>query len=153
MRAVPPARGRSRSPPGAARRSVVGLRLGERGAALRSPREPLPERRRPLAADALCGARDGVGINGILGALNRAKSGCELIQVRHEEMAAFMACAHAKFTGELGVCLATSGPGAIHLLAGMVTVPPQTRHVIDRAVRIVQIDRSADDGAASRDRS
>jgi pyruvate dehydrogenase (quinone) len=41
------------------------------------------------------------------------------IQVRHEEMAAFMACAHAKFTGEAGVCLATSGPGAIHLLSGM----------------------------------
>src|SRR5207249_8139752 len=43
----------------------------------------------------------------------------EFIQVRHEEMAAFMACAHAKFTGELGVCLATSGPGAIHLLNGL----------------------------------
>ena len=43
----------------------------------------------------------------------------ELIQVRHEEMAAFMACAHAKFTGELGVCIATSGPGAIHLLNGL----------------------------------
>ena len=41
------------------------------------------------------------------------------MQVRHEEMAAFMACAHAKFTGELGVCLATSGPGAIHLLNGL----------------------------------
>ncbi|MGH8220395.1 MAG: thiamine pyrophosphate-requiring protein [Steroidobacteraceae bacterium] len=129
----------------------------------------------------------GDGINGILGALARAKAGCELIQVRHEEMAAFMACAHAKFTGELGVCLATSGPGAIHLLNGlydakldhqpvlaivgqqaraalgghyqqevdlphlfsdvsayvqMVTVPPQTRHVIDRAVRIAQAERT-----------
>jgi pyruvate dehydrogenase (quinone) len=129
----------------------------------------------------------GDGINGILGALGRAKAGCELIQVRHEEMAAFMACAHAKFTGELGVCLATSGPGAIHLLNGlydakldhqpvlaivgqqaraalgghyqqevdlqhlfsdvsayvqMVTVPPQTRHVIDRAVRIAQAERT-----------
>ncbi len=41
------------------------------------------------------------------------------MQVRHEEMAAFMACAHAKFTGEVGVCLATSGPGAIHLLNGL----------------------------------
>jgi len=129
----------------------------------------------------------GDGINGILGALGRAKAGCELIQVRHEEMAAFMACAHAKFTGELGVCLATSGPGAIHLLNGlydakldhqpvlaivgqqaraalgghyqqevdlphlfsdvsayvqMVTVPPQARHVIDRAVRIAQAERT-----------
>ncbi|MDQ4146777.1 MAG: thiamine pyrophosphate-requiring protein [Pseudomonadota bacterium] len=61
----------------------------------------------------------GDGINGILGALNRAGDRFEFIQVRHEEMAAFMACAHAKFTGELGVCLATSGPGAIHLLNGL----------------------------------
>ncbi len=61
----------------------------------------------------------GDGINGILGALNRAGNEPELIQVRHEEMAAFMACAHAKFTGEVGVCLATSGPGAIHLLNGL----------------------------------
>lgn len=129
----------------------------------------------------------GDGINGILGALDRAQMDCELIQVRHEEMAAFMACAHAKFTGELGVCLATSGPGAIHLLNGlydakldhqpvlaivgqqarsalgghyqqevelprlfadvaayvqMVTVPGQARHVIDRAVRIAQAERT-----------
>src|SRR5436853_5481698 len=41
------------------------------------------------------------------------------VQVRHEEMAAFMACAHAKFTGDVGVCMATSGPGAIHLLNGL----------------------------------
>src|SRR5207253_6001125 len=61
----------------------------------------------------------GDGINGILGALNRAKDRFDFIQVRHEEMAAFMACAHAKFTGEVGVCLATSGPGAIHLLNGL----------------------------------
>jgi pyruvate dehydrogenase (quinone) len=61
----------------------------------------------------------GDGIDGILGALQRAKDGCEFIQVRHEEMAAFMACAHAKFTDEVGVCLATSGPGAIHLLNGL----------------------------------
>ena len=61
----------------------------------------------------------GDGINGILGALNRAGNDPELIQVRHEEMAAFMACAHAKFTGEVGVCLATSGPGAVHLLNGL----------------------------------
>lgn len=61
----------------------------------------------------------GDGINGILGALNRSEDKIEFIQTRHEEMAAFMACGHAKFTGEVGVCLATSGPGAIHLLNGL----------------------------------
>ena len=61
----------------------------------------------------------GDGINAFLGALDRADGDPELIQVRHEEMAAFMACAHAKFTGEVGVCMATSGPGAIHLLNGL----------------------------------
>jgi pyruvate dehydrogenase (quinone) len=49
----------------------------------------------------------GDGINGIIGALDRANGEIEYIQVRHEEMAAFMACAHAKFTGEVGLCLAT----------------------------------------------
>jgi pyruvate dehydrogenase (quinone) len=61
----------------------------------------------------------GDGINGIMGALDRASNRLEFVQVRHEEMAAFMACGHAKFTGEVGVCLATSGPGAIHLLNGL----------------------------------
>ncbi|MGH7716053.1 MAG: thiamine pyrophosphate-requiring protein, partial [Vulcanimicrobiaceae bacterium] len=61
----------------------------------------------------------GDGINGIMGAFGRAGDKLEFIQVRHEEMAAFMACAHAKFTGEVGVCLATSGPGAVHLLNGL----------------------------------
>ena len=61
----------------------------------------------------------GDGINALLGALDRADGKPELIQVRHEEMAAFMACGHAKFSGEVGVCLATSGPGAIHLLNGL----------------------------------
>jgi pyruvate dehydrogenase (quinone) len=61
----------------------------------------------------------GDGINGILGALNRSKEGITFIQARHEEEAAFMASAHAKFTKEVGVCLATSGPGAIHLLNGL----------------------------------
>lgn len=61
----------------------------------------------------------GDGINGILGGLERNKELFEFVQVRHEEMAAFMATAHAKFTGEVGVCLATSGPGAIHLLNGL----------------------------------
>jgi pyruvate dehydrogenase (quinone) len=61
----------------------------------------------------------GDGINGLIGALERARDRFHFVQVRHEEMAAFMACAHAKYTGELGVCLATSGPGAIHLLNGL----------------------------------
>src|SRR6201999_4154942 len=61
----------------------------------------------------------GDGINGVMGALNRAKEKIDFIQTRHEEMAAFMACAHAKFTGEVGVCISTSGPGAIHLLNGL----------------------------------
>lgn len=76
----------------------------------------------------------GDGINGMFGALNRFQSKqkhdrndrtgdsdqcIEFIQVRHEEMAAFMAAAHAKFTGELGVCIATSGPGASHLITGL----------------------------------
>jgi pyruvate dehydrogenase (quinone) len=61
----------------------------------------------------------GDGINEILGAFGRAGDDPELIQVRHEEMAAFMACGHAKFTGEVGACIATSGPGAIHLLNGL----------------------------------
>src|ERR671933_488242 len=60
----------------------------------------------------------GDGINAIVGALDRHQEELEFVQVRHEEMAAFMACAHAKWTGEVGVCLATSGPGAIHLLNG-----------------------------------
>jgi pyruvate dehydrogenase (quinone) len=61
----------------------------------------------------------GDGINAIIGALEHFKDRIEFVQVRHEEMAAFMACAHAKWTGEVGVCLATSGPGAIHLLNGL----------------------------------
>ena len=61
----------------------------------------------------------GDGINGVMGALRRAEDEIEFVQVRHEEMAALMACGHAKFTGEVGVCVATSGPGAIHLLNGL----------------------------------
>ena len=61
----------------------------------------------------------GDGINGLIGALDRQKGKIDFVQARHEELAAFMACAHAKFTGEVGVCLATSGPGAIHLLNGL----------------------------------
>jgi len=130
----------------------------------------------------------GDGINGFIGAFDRAEGRPEFIQVRHEEMAAFNACAHAKFTGEVGVCIATSGPGAIHLLNGlydakldhqpvvaiigqqsssalgghyqqevdlqslfkdvaheyvhMCTTPAQARHLIDRAMRIAQAERT-----------
>ncbi|MGE5594800.1 MAG: thiamine pyrophosphate-requiring protein [Hyphomicrobiales bacterium] len=129
----------------------------------------------------------GDGINGIMGSLQRFGE-IEFVQVRHEEMAAFMACAHAKFTGQVGVCLATSGPGAIHLLNGLydakldhqpvvaivgqsarmalggsfqqevdltslfkdvaheyvqqASVPEQTRHLVDRAVRIAMTERT-----------
>lgn len=61
----------------------------------------------------------GDGINGLVTAFNAKGEVPAWTQARHEEMAAFMACAHAKYTGELGVCMATSGPGAIHLLNGL----------------------------------
>src|ERR687897_899630 len=61
----------------------------------------------------------GDGINGIMEALRKKHDSIRFIQVRHEEAAAFMACAYAKFTGRLGVCLATSGPGGLHLLKGL----------------------------------
>src|SRR5438067_10621509 len=130
----------------------------------------------------------GDGINAFLGAFDRAGGDPDFIQVRHEEMAAFMACGHAKFTSEVGVCIATSGPGAIHLLNGlydakldhqgvvaivgqqartalggsyqqevdlttlfkdvaheyveMIVTPQQTRHVVDRALRIAKAERT-----------
>lgn len=61
----------------------------------------------------------GDGINGIMEALRTRRDKIRFIHVRHEESAAFMACAYAKYTGRLGVCLATSGPGGIHLLNGL----------------------------------
>src|SRR5262249_11044008 len=61
----------------------------------------------------------GDGINGFMEALRTRRDRIRFVQVRHEEGAAFMACGYAKFTGRLGVCLATSGPGAIHLLNGL----------------------------------
>ena len=61
----------------------------------------------------------GDGINGILAAWGRAENKPQFIQARHEEMAAFEAVGYAKFTGQVGVCMATSGPGAIHLLNGL----------------------------------
>ncbi|HEX4466544.1 MAG TPA: thiamine pyrophosphate-requiring protein [Solirubrobacteraceae bacterium] len=130
----------------------------------------------------------GDGINGLLGALRRHQDQLRFVQTRHEEMAAFMACGHAKFTGEVGVCMATSGPGAIHLLNGLydakldhrpvvaivgqtfvraiggdfqqevkllqlysdvasafcqqVNEPSSVRHLIDRAMRIAQAERT-----------
>jgi pyruvate dehydrogenase (quinone) len=61
----------------------------------------------------------GDGIGGLVGALRRTQGAIDFIQVRHEEMAGLMACAEAKFTGDVGVCMATSGPGAVHLLNGL----------------------------------
>lgn len=61
----------------------------------------------------------GDGINGIIESLRKAEERIRFVQVRHEEAAAFMACAYAKYTGKLGVCLATSGPGGIHLMNGL----------------------------------
>src|ERR671932_1604443 len=61
----------------------------------------------------------GDGINGFIEALRQRQDQIKFVLVRHEEAAAFMACAYAKFTGKLGVCVATSGPGAIHLLNGL----------------------------------
>ncbi|MGH9018569.1 MAG: thiamine pyrophosphate-binding protein, partial [Acidimicrobiales bacterium] len=130
----------------------------------------------------------GDGINGILGSLRRHQHELRFVQTRHEEMAAFMACGHAKFTGEVGVCMATSGPGAIHLLNGLydakldhqpvvaivgqtfvralggdfqqevnlmqlysdvasswcqqVNTPSSVRHIVDRAFRIAQAERT-----------
>src|SRR3954466_10459583 len=82
----------------------------------------------------------GDGINGLMGAMERAADRIDFIQVRHEEMAAFMACAHSKFTGEVGVCLATSGPGAIHLLNGLYDAKLDHRPVV---AIVGQTDRSA----------
>jgi pyruvate dehydrogenase (quinone) len=72
----------------------------------------------------------GDGINGIIGAISRAGDRVDYVQVRHEEMSAFMACAHSKFTGDVGVCLATSGPGAIHLLNGLYDAKSDHQSVV-----------------------
>src|SRR5204862_6059946 len=61
----------------------------------------------------------GDGTNGLNLAFHEVAEEIEFVQVRHEELASFAACAHAKLTGEVGVCMATSGPGAIHLLNGL----------------------------------
>jgi pyruvate dehydrogenase (quinone) len=130
----------------------------------------------------------GDGINGLMGAFNRNDHGVHFVQTRHEEMAAFMACGYAKFSGSVGVCMATSGPGAIHLLNGLydakmdrapvvaivgqaarsalggdyqqevdlpslfkdvakeyvqtLMTPESARHLVDRAFRIAQAERT-----------
>jgi pyruvate dehydrogenase (quinone) len=81
----------------------------------------------------------GDGIDGIMGGFHHVDEP-RFIQVRHEEMAAFMACAHAKFTGQVGVCLATSGPGAIHLLNGLYDAQADHQPVV---AIVGQSDRGA----------
>ena len=72
----------------------------------------------------------GDGINGFIEALRRRKDKIKFILVRHEESAAFMACAYAKYTGKIGACMATSGPGAIHLLNGLYDAKADNTPVI-----------------------
>src|SRR5688572_32218412 len=72
----------------------------------------------------------GDGINGIMESLRTRQDKIRFIQVRHEESAAFMACAYAKYTGKLGACVATSGPGAIHLLNGLYDAKADNTPVI-----------------------
>jgi pyruvate dehydrogenase (quinone)/pyruvate oxidase len=78
----------------------------------------LIEKLRKWGVDTIFGM-PGDGINGIMEALRRQQDSLRFVQVRHEESAAFMACGYAKFTGRLGVCLATSGPGGLHLINGL----------------------------------
>jgi pyruvate dehydrogenase (quinone) len=72
----------------------------------------------------------GDGINGVIESIRQRQDKIKFILVRHEESAAFMACAYAKYTGRLGACLATSGPGAIHLLAGLYDAKADNTPVI-----------------------
>ena len=90
----------------------------------------------------------GDGINGLLGALDRASEWMSFVQVRHEEMAAFMACGHAKFTGEVGVCLATSGPGAIHLLNGLYDAKMDHQPVVGTSRAAARASSSGTDASA-----
>src|ERR1043166_6137728 len=96
----------------------------------RSPTDKEDSRMKTTASDVLIDAihdwgvdvvfgLPGDGINGIMEALRKRADRIRFVQVRHEEAAAFMACAYAKYTGKLGVCLATSGPGGLHLLNGL----------------------------------
>src|SRR5436309_5240147 len=72
----------------------------------------------------------GDGINGVVEALRKRQEKIRFIQVRHEEAAAFMACAYAKYTRKLGVCLATSGPGGVHLLNGLYDAKMDSQPVL-----------------------
>src|ERR1700760_2132449 len=89
-------------------------------------------------------AYPGDGINGLLAAWGRAKNNPQFVQARHEEMAAFEAVGYAKFSSEVGVCAATSGPGAIHLLNGLYDA--KLDHVPVVAI-VGQTDRSAMGGS------
>jgi thiamine pyrophosphate-dependent acetolactate synthase large subunit-like protein len=80
--------------------------------------DALIERLIDWGVDVIFGLPDD-GINGVMEALRTHQEKIRFVQVRHEEAAAFMACGYAKYSGKLGVCLATSGPGAIHLLNGL----------------------------------
>jgi pyruvate dehydrogenase (quinone) len=86
----------------------------------------------------------GDGINGLIGAVDRSDGRIRFIQPRHEEAAAFMACAHAKFTGEVGVCMATSGPGAIHLLNGLYDAQMDHQPVVAIVGQSARTARGAD---------
>src|SRR5690348_6312448 len=86
----------------------------------------------------------GDGINGLLAAWGRAEDNPQFVQARHEEMAAFSATGYAKFSGEVGVCAATSGPGAIHLLNGLYDA--KLDHVPVVAI-VGQTERSAMGGS------
>jgi pyruvate dehydrogenase (quinone) len=79
----------------------------------------------------------GDGIDPLLAAFRRADGDPELVTARHEEMAAFMATGHAKYTGEIGVCLATQGPGAIHLLAGIYDAKLDRKPVVALVGQVV----------------
>jgi len=85
----------------------------------------------------------GDGINGVLGAMNRSKHKINFIQVRHEEMAAFMASAYAKFSGGLGVCLSTGGPGAAHLITGLYDAKQDNQPVLAIAGQAARNSRGA----------
>src|ERR1700742_2886739 len=89
-----------------------------RGDSMMDASDVLVERLLAWGVDTIVGL-PGDGINGVFEALRKQKDKIRFIHVRHEESAAFMACAYAKFTGRIGVCIATSGPGGIHLLNGL----------------------------------
>lgn len=72
----------------------------------------------------------GDGIDGIIGALRRSRDAPEFVQARHEEIAAFMAVGHAKYTGQPGVCMSTQGPGAVHLLNGLYDAKLDSQPVV-----------------------